>query len=167
MRSIWKIGIFAASLALTQMALTQTVSPVRSQLLAQRVDMVAGKPVLSPASEGKPGDVLQYSATYRNTAATPAAKLLATLPVPPGTTLVQASAEPTQAMASTDGNTFAPMPLTRMVKQADGSTRKEPVPLTEYRALRWDIGALPSGASAVVSLRVRIDAPVVALAAKP
>lgn len=170
MKSIWKAGIFAASLALSQMALTQKVPPsppLTSQLLAQRVDLVAGKPVLSPAGEGKPGDVLQYSATYRNTAATPATKLLATLPVPPGTTLIQASAEPTQAMASTDGNTFAAMPLTRMVKQADGSTRKEPVPLAEYRALRWDIGALPPGGSMVVSLRVRIDAPVVALAAKP
>jgi uncharacterized repeat protein (TIGR01451 family) len=167
MRSNWKVGIFSATLALSQMALPQQVSPVSSQLLAQRVDMVAGKPLLSPAGEGKPGDVLQYSATYRNTAATPAAKLLATLPVPTGTTLVQASAEPTQAMASTDGITFAPMPLTRMVKQADGSAHKQPVPLTEYRALRWDIGALPSGASTVVSLRVRIDAPAVALAAKP
>jgi uncharacterized repeat protein (TIGR01451 family) len=167
MRSILKIGILAAGFVLSQAALAQKASPVSSQLLAQRVDMVAGKPVLSPAGEGKPGDVLQYSATYKNTAATPAAKLLATLPVPPGTTLVQASAEPTQAMASTDGNTFAPMPLIRTVKQADGSTRKEPVPLAEYRALRWDIGALPSGASTVVSLRVRIDTPVVALAAKP
>lgn len=167
MKSIWKAGIFAAGLALSQMALTQKAPSLTSQLLAQRVDMVAGKPVLSPAGEGRPGDVLQYSATYRNTAATPAAKLLATLPVPPGTTLIQASAEPAQAMASTDGSTFAPMPLTRIVKQADGSTRKEPVPLAEYRALRWDIGALPSGASTVVSLRVRIDTPVVALAAKP
>jgi uncharacterized repeat protein (TIGR01451 family) len=168
MRSILKIGILAAGFILSQAALAQKASSVSSQLLAQRVDVVAGKPVLSPASEIKPGDVLQYSATYKNTAATPAAKLLATLPVPPGTTLVQASAEPTQAMASTDGNTFAPMPLTRTVKQADGSTRKEPVPLIEYRALRWDIGALPAGASTVVSLRVRIDNnPVVALATKP
>lgn len=171
MRSILTIGILAAGFVLSQAALAQRVSPVASQLLAQRVDMVAGKPVLSPAGEAKPGDVLQYSATYKNTATAPAGKLLATLPVPPGTTLVQASAEPTQAMASTDGKTFAPMPLTRMVKQADGSTRKEPVPLPEYRALRWDIGALPSGASTVVSLRVRIDSPVdtpvAALAVKP
>jgi uncharacterized repeat protein (TIGR01451 family) len=171
MRSILTIGILAAGFVLSQAALAQRVSPVTSQLLAQRVDMLAGKPVLTPAGEGKPGDVLQYSATYKNTAATPAAKLLVTLPVPPGTTLVQASAEPTQAMASTDGKTFAPMPLTRVVKQADGSTRKEPVPLPEYRALRWDIGALPAGASSVVSLRVRIDSPadtpVAALAVKP
>jgi hypothetical protein len=54
------------------------------------------------------------------------------------------------------------MPLTRMVKQADGSTRKEPVPLSDYRALRWEIGTLAAGATTAVSLRVRIDAPVVA-----
>lgn len=166
MRSILTIGIFAAGLALAQIALAQG-APVSSQLLVQRVDMVAGKPVLKAAGDGKPGDVLQYSATYRNTGATAAGKLLATVPVPPGTTLVQASPEPAQAMASTDGTTFAPMPLTRLVKQADGSTRKEPVPLADYRALRWEIGALPAGATAVVSLRARIDAPVVALAAKP
>lgn len=148
------------------MAMAQ-VSPVSSQLLAQRVEMVAGKPVLKPAGDGKPGDVLQYSATYRNTGAAAAGKLLATVPVPPGTTFIEASAEPAQAMASTDGNSFAPMPLTRMVKQADGSTRKESVPLADYRALRWEIGTLPAGGSAVVSLRVRIDSPAAAPAAKP
>ena len=96
MKSILTIGILAAGFVLSQAALAQGASPVTSQLLVHRVDMVAGKLVLSPAGEGKPGDVLQYSATYKNTAGTPAAKLLATLPVPSGTTLVQASAEPTR-----------------------------------------------------------------------
>ncbi len=166
MRSIWKFGVVVAGLALGQMALAQNAA-VSSQLLAQRVDTVAGKPVLKAAGDGKPGDVLQYSATYRNTGATPAGKLLATVPVPPGTTFIAASAEPAQAQASTDGATFAPMPLTRLVKQADGTTRKEPVPLADYRALRWEIGTLPAGATTVVSLRTRIDSPVVASAAKP
>jgi uncharacterized repeat protein (TIGR01451 family) len=166
MRSIWKLSICAASLALGQLAWAQS-SPVSSQLLAQRVDMVAGKPVLKAAGDGKPGDVLQYSATYRNTGTAAAAKLLATVPVPPGTTFIAASDQPAQAQASTDGSTFAPMPLTRTVKQADGSTRKEPVPLADYRAVRWEIGTLPAGATTVVSLRTRIDSPVVASAAKP
>lgn len=166
MRSIWKFGVVAAGLVMAQMALAQS-SPVTSQLLAQRVEMVAGKPVLKAAGDGKPGDVLQYSATYRNTGATTAGKLLATVPVPPGTTFIAASAEPAQAQASTDGTTFAPMPLTRLVKQADGSTRKEPVPLADYRALRWEIGSLPAGATSVVSLRVSIDSPAVVSAAKP
>ena len=166
MKPILKLCMFAAGLALGQAVWAQA-SPVSSQLLAQRVDMVAGKPVLKPAGDGKPGETLQYTATYRNTGTAAAAKLLATVPVPPGTTFIAASAEPAQAQASTDGTTFAPMPLTRMVKQADGSTRKEPVPLADYRALRWEIGTLPAGATTVVSLRTRIDAPVVASAAKP
>lgn len=166
MKSTLKFCIFAAGVALGQMVLAQA-SPVSSQLLAQRVEMAGGKPVLKPAGDGKPGDVLQYSATYRNTSAAAAGKLLATIPVPPGTTFIAASAEPAQALASTDGALFAPMPLTRMVKQADGSVRKEPVPLAEYRALRWEIGTLPAGGSTVVSLRVRIDPPVATAAAKP
>lgn len=166
MNPILKVCLFAASLAMGQAVLAQA-SPVSSQLVAQRVEMVAGKPVLKAAGDGKPGDVLQYSATYRNTGAAAAAKLLATVPVPPGTTFIAASAEPAQAQASTDGATFAPMPLTRLVKLADGSTRKEPVPLSDYRALRWEIGTLAAGATTAVSLRVSIDAPVVASAAKP
>ncbi|MEO7886909.1 hypothetical protein [Polaromonas sp.] len=166
MKSALKFCIFAAGLALGQAVLAQA-SPVSSQLLAQRVELVAGKPVLKPAGDGKPGDVLQYSATYRNTSAAAADKLLATVPVPPGTTLIAASADPALALASTDGNVFAPMPLTRMVKQADGSVRKEPVPLADYRALRWEIGTLAAGASTVVSLRVRIDSPAAVPAAKP
>jgi uncharacterized repeat protein (TIGR01451 family) len=166
MKIVLKFCLFAAGLALGQAVLAQA-SPVSSQLLAQRVEMVAGKPVLKAAGDGKPGDVLQYSATYRNTGAAAAAKLLATVPVPPGTTFIAASAQPAQAQASTDGNTFAPMPLTRLVKQADGSTRKEPVPLADYRALRWEIGTLPAGATTVVSLRVSIDSPAVASVAKP
>jgi uncharacterized repeat protein (TIGR01451 family) len=166
MKPILKLCMFAAGLALGHAVWAQA-SPVSSQLLAQRVDMVAGKPVLKPAGDGKPGETLQYSATYRNTGTAAAAKLLATVPVPPGTTFIAASAEPAQAQASTDGTTFAPMPLTRLVKQADGSTRKEPVPLADYRALRWEIGTLAAGATTVVSLRTRIDAPVVASAAKP
>jgi uncharacterized repeat protein (TIGR01451 family) len=166
MKPILKLCMFAAGLALGHAVWAQA-SPVSSQLLAQRVDMVAGKPVLKPAGDGKPGETLQYSATYRNTGTAAAAKLLATVPVPPGTTFIAASAEPAQAQASTDGTTFAPIPLTRLVKQADGSTRKEPVPLADYRALRWEIGTLAAGATTVVSLRTRIDAPVVASAAKP
>lgn len=132
---------------------------VTSTLVAQRVDMVDGKAVLRPAAQGRPGDVIDYSSTYRNGGTAVAAKLLATVPVPVGTTFIAGSAAPAAAQASTDGVRFAPMPLTRLVKLASGAERAEPVPLAEYRALRWDVGTLAAGASAVVGLRVRIDAP--------
>ncbi|MDW5444676.1 hypothetical protein [Polaromonas sp. SM01] len=168
MKQILSFCIFAVGLIFGHAAQAQTTPTMTSQMVAQRVDMVDGKPVFKPASEGKSGDVLQYSTTYRNTGSAAASKLLATVPVPVGTTLIAGSADPAAAQASTDGNNFAPMPLTRTVKQANGSERREPVPLSDYRALRWEIGSLPAGGTTVVSLRVRIDSPPAsAAAAKP
>ncbi len=132
-------------------------SQVTSALVAQRVDMVDGKAVLKPATQSKPGDVIDYSSTYKNAGTAAADKLLATVPVPAGTTLVAGSAQPAQAQASIDGAVFAPMPLMRNVRQPDGSQRSEAVPLAEYRALRWDLGTLAAGRTSVVSLRVRVD----------
>ena len=90
------------------------------------------------------------------------------MPVPVGTTFIADSAQPAQAQASTDSIRFAPMPLMRTVKQPDGKERQEAVPLAEYRALRWEIGTLAAGGSAVVSLRARIDdTPAVSSGTKP
>ena len=146
-------------LVASQAVLAQGTS-VRSQLVAQRIDRVDEKDVLTSATEGKPGDTLQYSGTYRNMSAVAVNKLVATIPVPLGTTLIAGSAEPPPAQASLDGTRFAPAPLMRTVKQADGSERTVAVPMSQYRALRWDVGTLSGGASTVVKLQVHIDAPV-------
>jgi len=156
MKPLLSLCFFAASLVLGQAALAQSPA-VTSSLTAQRVEMVEGKAVLKPATQVKPGDVIEYSGTYKNSSATAVDKLQATVPVPVGTTLIAGSAQPAQALASTDGTRFAPMPLVRMVKQPNGSEHQETVPLSEYRALRWDVGTLGAGSSTVVSLRVRID----------
>ncbi len=166
MKPFLSFCIVAASLALGQAAWAQGPG-VTSTLLAQRVEMIDGKAVLKPAGQGKSGDIIEYSGTYRNGGTAAVDKLMATLPVPVGTTLLAGSAIPAQAQASQDGTLFAPMPLMRSVKQPDGSERKEPVPLADYRALRWELGNLAPGRTAVVSLRVRIDSPAAAPAAKP
>jgi uncharacterized repeat protein (TIGR01451 family) len=166
MKSLLNFAIFAAGLALGQATFAQ--SQVSSTLLAQRVAMVDGKEVLKPATQSKLGEVIDYSSTYKNSSTATAEKLVATVPVPPGSTLIAGSAEPAQALASTDGAVFAAMPLMRTVRQSDGSQRSEAVPLADYRALRWDLGTLGAGRTAVVSLRVRIDSPVAAApAARP
>jgi uncharacterized repeat protein (TIGR01451 family) len=166
MKSLLNFIIFAASLALGPAAFAQ--SQVSSTLLAQRVDTVDGKTVLKPATQSKPGEVIDYSSTYKNAGTAAADKLVATVPVPVGTTLIAGSAEPAQALASTDGTVFSATPLMRTVRQPDGSQRVEPVPLADYRALRWDLGTLAAGRSAAVSLRVRVDSPVAAApAARP
>jgi uncharacterized repeat protein (TIGR01451 family) len=141
---------------------------VQSQLVAEKlVAAPSGQLSRTKADSVKPGDLVAYTATYRNTGKTAADKLAATIPIPAGTTFVEASTDPAGAQASTDGARFAAMPLMRTVRQADGSTRQEPVPLADYRFVRWDLGALPASGQRAVALRVRIDAAAETAAAKP
>jgi hypothetical protein len=100
---------------------------------------------------------VEYSGKYHNAGAKPVEKLVATIPVPAGTTFVAGSAAPARAQASTDGVRFAPMPLMRSVKHADGTVRNEPVPVSDYRYVRWELGTLAAGADSTVTLRVQID----------
>lgn len=164
MKAMLKPCLLAAGLVLAGLAAAQG-SAVSSTLQARRVENVGGKVVLTSADVGKPGDLVEYSGTYRNAGPKPVEKLMATIPVPPGTTYVSGSAEPVKATASIDGVRYAAMPLKRTVRLADGSTREEPVPLTEYRYVRWEIGSLGAGAESVVKLWVRIDSATTAAAA--
>jgi uncharacterized repeat protein (TIGR01451 family) len=132
-------------------------SPVAVELSANRVTKSQGKEVLSPADKAQPGETLEYRALYRNEGATEARGLVATLPIPRGTAYVAGTAQPGRVEASLDGRTFAPVPLKRTVKQPDGRTVVQAVPLSEYRALRWALGALPSKQSRTVTARVRIE----------
>jgi len=68
------------------------------------------------------------------------------------------SAKPVPVQASIDGSLFYPVPLTRQVRAADGQLKTVNVPLSEYRALRWSLGALAAGASREVVLRARVNA---------
>ena len=132
---------------------------VQSALVAEKLVRTSSGQVSRTAADAvKPGDVLVYTATYRNTGKSAADKLAATIPIPAGTVFVESSSEPAGAQASTDGVRFAAMPLMRAVRQPDGTTRQEPVPLADYRFVRWDLGTLPAAGQRVVGLRVRVDA---------
>jgi len=130
---------------------------VAVELTAQRVTKAQGKEVLVPADEAKPGELIEYRALYRNDGAGEARGLMATLPIPHGTAYVPGSALPRRVEASLDGRTFAPVPLKRTVKTPDGRTVVQDVPVAEYRALRWPLGALPSRDQRAVSARVRVE----------
>lgn len=158
--------LLAATLMVAIPGFAQTPA-VTSNLTAQRVVMTSGKAVLSPAEAAKPGDMVEYSGTYHNAGTGSVDKLVATIPVPAGTTFVSGSADPAKAQASTDGVRFAPMPLMRTVRLPDGTSRQEQVPLAEYRFLRWEVGTLAPRADAVVKLRVQIDAAGAVAATKP
>lgn len=103
----------------------------------------------------KPGDVIEYVATFRNTTDKPVRNLEPTLPLPEQTELVPGSARPASARASLDTREFAVLPLKRK-SVANGRDTIETVPYREYRALRWAPVDLEPGKSIGVSARVKV-----------
>src|ERR1700687_5386692 len=155
--------LLAAALGLAGSAWAQPAQ-ITSELRVERVETVDGKTVFKPAQVSKPGDVLEYRVKYTNRSASAATGLVANLPIPAGTTLVARSELPPGVLASTAGALTitapalsAPPPLMRAVGQPDGSERQVPVPIEEYRALRWNLGTLAAGQSEQVQARVRVN----------
>jgi uncharacterized repeat protein (TIGR01451 family) len=129
---------------------------VKAEMKAELITVEAGKEVRSSAAKAAPGDTVQYTAVYRNTDKTAATNVIATLPIPPATAYVSGSATPAGAMATLDGTNFAPIPLKRKVKNAQGVTVEEIVPASEYKALRWNLETLAGSESRTVSARVKV-----------
>ena len=134
----------------------QASGPVETQLVANSVAIVEGKESLRPAAAVKPGETIEYRATYTNRTKVAVRNLEATLPIPAGTELLPASVNPAAAKASLDGSNFDAMPLKRVVKK-DGRDAEEIVPYSEYRYLRWYPGELPGEKSLVFSARVKVS----------
>ena len=157
-RSTLAFALALAALAAATVAFAAGgVNGVTVELTANRVTKSQGRDVLAPAEQARPGDLLQYRALYKNESKTEARGLAATLPIPRGTEYVPGSATPRRVEASLDGRTFAPVPLMRKVRTADGRTVTREVPTKEYVALRWPLGSLPASQSRAVTARVRIE----------
>lgn len=151
----------AAALAIAAGAQAQSLpkpatGPLETRLEQRKVTRAAdGKEVLAPAEAVKPGELIEYTATYRNTGKQPLKNLEATLPIPSNTEFVAGSARPGVAKASLDGVTFADMPLKRRVTRA-GQQVEEEVPAREYRALRWYPGELGAEKAIAYTARVKV-----------
>ena len=101
--------------------------PVKVGLQAFKVVLTGGKESLVESKTAKPGETLEYRATYTNTGKKAVTNLAATLPVPQGMEYVALSSQPSSALASVDGQNFSAVPLMR--RQADG--KEQPVPAAE------------------------------------
>lgn len=154
--------IFATLIVAFAMLLPQhaaaAAEPLTATLEVHKVTgAAAGKEQRTAAAAAKPGDVLEYRATYKNVSDAPLRGVMATLPVPAtGMEYLANSALPGGVEASIDGVQFAPAPLRRLVKLPDGKQQQQLVPTTEYRFLRWPLGDLPAGASKSVTARMRV-----------
>ena len=130
---------------------------ISSELVLSAIVMADdGKERLVSTNSVKPGEVFQYTNTYKNQSSQLVKQLVATLPIPAEAQFVTSSASPAGAMASVDGKVFEPVPLIRKVKQADGRVIDQPVPIAEYRFLRWPARDVAAGANFVASARVRV-----------
>jgi uncharacterized repeat protein (TIGR01451 family) len=151
-----KLALWLSASALAH-ASAWAAGPLTSELTVQSVTRIEGdREQLQPARTVKPGELLQYTAVYTNAGRTPVRQVVATLPIPAGTVLAADTKLPEAAHASVDGKTFAPMPLMRKAKAADGRTVDVPVPLSEVRFLRWPEQQIAADGQYAVSARVRV-----------
>lgn len=161
-RLILALGLAATCILVP--ALAQAAGDVQISLTAHRISVERGQEVRVSAERTKPGDVIEYDATYANAGSAPVSGVLATLPVPAGLEFLPKTASPARLEASLDGRTYAPVPLTRRVKRPDGKEEVREVPAAEYRSLRWTIGSLAPKQRTHVSARMRV-APLESVAA--
>lgn len=157
MKALCKNLVAAAACAFVALPLAaQQPGPVVSRLEARKVVATAdGGESFGSAGLARPGDVIEYVVTYRNTGREPVKNLVATLPIPPDTELVPGSARPATAKAGVDSNAFGDMPLKRSA-QRNGVQVEEQVPLREYRYLRWVAAELAGEKSLTFAARVRV-----------
>ena len=126
-------------------------------LVAQRVEQKPdGSEFLHSSEKAKPGDIIEYAATYKNQSKGSISNLQPVLPIPLGTEYISASARPAPVAASLDGKKFSTIPLIRKVKQPDGKLQEQEVPIAEYRALKWSVKELSAGKTTTVSARVHV-----------
>lgn len=164
----WMERTLVAVLAVAALAvpgLARAEGGVSVALSAGRlVPKPGGHEVMTSAEHAKPGDVIEYRATYRNQGNSSVRSLDATLPIPSGTEYLAHSALPAPELASLDGRRFEPLPLLRRVRLADGREVTREVPPSEYRWLRWSLGTLAPRDQRSVRARVRVSSgPVAAL----
>lgn len=146
----------AAAKAAAQPAAKAAAQPLETTLEARKVVTAGdGKETTAPAATARPGDVIEYVATYRNTGKQPLAQLEATLPIPANTEFMPGTERPATAKASLDGRSFQDMPLKRRVRR-NGVEVEEQVPVREYRYLRWYPGALAGEKAVTYAARVRV-----------
>lgn len=110
-----------------------------------------GKVSYVAASNAQKGETVQYRAIYTNVIDQPISDVAVTLPIPVNMVFT-GEAKPSSAQATVDGKNYADMPLMRKV---DGKVVK--VPLSEYKALRWNIKWLPANKIADVSLNTIVN----------
>lgn len=141
---VLSFGLFLAQKAAG--APKESTEPLVVEMTVYKLDETQEKPhQRRPAEEAKPGDILVYRASYRNTSKGTLRGVVATVLVRPGLTYVPDAAKLEPALATVDARNY--FPITAPPANA---------PIASWRALRWtprDIGPL---SEFVVELKARV-----------
>jgi hypothetical protein len=128
-------------------------SALKVELKQFLVTQEAGKEVLKPADAVKPNDLIEYRAVYANQSARVVRDVTAELPIPVSLEYQASTARPRlTAQVTVDGNRYGTEPLMRELPGG----KKEPIPPSQYRRLRWTVGQIEPGAKFEVSARARV-----------
>jgi uncharacterized repeat protein (TIGR01451 family) len=156
MRTMFNALSAAAMLVIAALPLHAQPAAIESTLEARKVVRGAdGGESFASADVAKPGDVIEYVATYRNTTLETIRDLEATLPIPAHTELIAGSARPAAARASLDAREFSSLPLKRRAIR-DGREVDEAVPYRDYRFLRWAPVHLGARMTVTYTARVKV-----------
>lgn len=96
------------------------------------------------------GNVIEYHGYFTNTNNDRVRKMTVSMTIPEQVELLRV-VTPEYPFASVDGSTFSYMPLQTMV-----NGQRQEVPLSYYRALRWNVEGLGLNETLVVKYRARV-----------
>jgi len=155
-------AILSAGTAFAQDA-SPSEGPLSAKLVVQRVvlDEESKKETLVTAESASPGDVLQYTGTYKNVSDQPLAGLVVRGPIPSNTVFSEGGLS-ISAKASLEvlieGEPWQALPAYKTVRQLDGTEERVPAKPTDYKEVRWKVSeALDPQESLVTVYRVRVS----------
>ncbi|APV51365.1 hypothetical protein BWI17_17720 [Betaproteobacteria bacterium GR16-43] len=139
------------------LAQTSPTAPLATTIEQRTVVVAAdGRERLEAGDAVRPGAVVEYTVTLRNTTSQGLKNVQATLPIPASTEYLPGSARPAAITGSADGTTYSVLPIRRTVKK-NGVEVTETLGPRDVRWVRWAALDLAGGASATFTARVRVD----------
>jgi uncharacterized repeat protein (TIGR01451 family) len=149
----------AAGFAQRHFMLSNTARPEVRMQLAGAVERANALVALDKAAVVNPGEILDWTITSENNGNVAALEYKAVGHIPQGTTFVadSAKADGAKALYSIDGGKSYSAQPTIEVKQADGSVKRLPAPVSMYTEIRYEwADPLAQGDKLSASYKVRV-----------
>ncbi len=155
MQPLTPVATVAPALASTERTMTvdttgQTVETVINAFIVTQNGNQELLTAVTQNGQVKPGDVVEYRGYFTNRSPDRIRKLTALLEIPEGVELL-GGIEPLAPFATVDGVRFARTPL-----RTNTATGVQEIPLSYYKALRWDVEDIGLNGTAMVKYRARI-----------